>query len=120
MDLLTDDITAKMVENGRTEASDENADLVPVIKLFNPAGKETWLLTSLDPDDHAHAYGLCDLGMGEPELGFVDMGSLTAIRNHLGLGIERDVHWTGTHRLSDYARMAWKAGSIVDRLPLAA
>jgi hypothetical protein len=40
-----------------------------VVKLFTPDAQCTWLLTELGNDDIA--YGLCDLGMGTPELGLV-------------------------------------------------
>ena len=38
---------------------------------FTPDAGATWLLTEIDPDDHDHAFGLCDLGQGFPELGYV-------------------------------------------------
>jgi Protein of unknown function (DUF2958) len=48
--------------------SDE-IDFRAVVKLFNPTGAATWLLTEIDLDDETVAWGLCDLGMGFPEFG---------------------------------------------------
>ena len=35
------------------------------------------------------AFGLCDLGLGEPELGYVTLHELAAARGPLGLPLER-------------------------------
>jgi hypothetical protein len=61
-------------------------DFKPVVKLFTPDAQCTWLLTELDPD-HELALGLCDLGMGEPELGHVSLTELRTVRAKLGLPI---------------------------------
>lgn len=52
------------------------SDPYPVVKLFTPDGAATWLLAELDPDDSNIAFGLCDLGMGFPELGCVRLSEL--------------------------------------------
>ena len=44
-------------------------------------------------DDDFIMFGLCDLGMGFPELGYVSLNELQAITGPLGLGIERDPYW---------------------------
>jgi hypothetical protein len=46
-------------------------DFEPVVKIFTPDGNATRLLTELDPIGEHLAFGLCDLGLGEPELGYV-------------------------------------------------
>src|SRR5208337_691352 len=51
----------------------------------------TWLLAELDAD--GLAFGLCDLGLGEPELGYVSLFELRTVRGKLGLPIERDEHF---------------------------
>jgi Protein of unknown function (DUF2958) len=38
----------------------------------------------LDPDDGL-AFGLCDLEMGEPELGYFSLAEFFAVRSNLGL-----------------------------------
>jgi hypothetical protein len=59
------------------------------------------------------AFGLCDLGMGTPELGFVCMHELRDLRGSLGLPIERDEHFTADKSISAYARDAREHGRIV-------
>lgn len=44
-------------------------DHFPLVKLFTPDAQATWLFTDLDSEFPDIAYGLCDLGMGFPELG---------------------------------------------------
>lgn len=91
--------------------SEESLDPVPVVKLFNPTGNGTWLLSELEPGTDI-AFGLCDLGMGFPELGSV---SLTELREHIGLAglrIERDRHFKGKKTLSEYTDQAYKARCI--------
>ena len=118
MQLLTAAIRARLLANGRQQAATnpdaDDIDFAPVVRLFNPCGAATWLLTELDPDEPDIAFGLCDLGMGTPELGTVRISELESYRGRLGLGIERDMHWTPRGTLRDYARAAWEAGCIVE------
>lgn len=97
-----------MLENGKTNqiasAKDgETIDFKPVVKLFNPGGAATWLLTELDPDESDIAFGLCDLGMGSPELGSVRISELEEYKGLLGIGIERDLYFQAEKTLSEYA-----------------
>jgi hypothetical protein len=69
------------------------------------------LLTELDSEDIA--FGLCDLGQGFPELGYVSLAELEGLRGKWGLLIERDLHFVADKRLSGYAREARLAGRIV-------
>jgi hypothetical protein len=71
----------------------------------------------MDPHEPDILFGLCDLGMGFPELGSVRLSELQSVRGPLGLGIERDLMFTAAHPLSAYARAAREAGSIVTDLP---
>src|SRR6202051_2856997 len=82
MPLITQTQLDQLLANGRAQRAaidnDQGAlDFKPVVKLFTPDAQCTWLLPELDPD-HELAFGLCDLGMGEPEIGYV---SLTELRN---------------------------------------
>jgi hypothetical protein len=89
-------------------------DFQPVVKLFSPVGAATWLLTELDPGDNDTAFGLCDLGMGEPEMGYVSLDELRSITFMGGaLYIERDEHFTPNKTLMHYWREARTAGRIV-------
>lgn len=87
MELFTKDIKARLLANG----CKQDQDHAPVVKIFNPMGSATWLLSEIDTEDHSIAFGLCDLGMGCPELGTVWVHDLQNFRNNLtGLGLERD------------------------------
>ena len=94
----------------RTDAGDPDIDFKPVVKLFTPDAQCTWLLTELGNDDIA--FGLCDLGMGCPELGFVLMRELREVRGPFGLPIERDEHFVADKTLSAYADLAREHGRI--------
>jgi hypothetical protein len=119
MKLLTTSIREQLLRNGRIQAAlaeegREFADFIPVVKLFTPDAGCTWLLTELDPEDPDIAFGLCDLGMGCPELGTVRISELESVRGRLGLPVERDRHFAGLHMLSVYARAAWVATAITE------
>jgi hypothetical protein len=119
MKLLTKSIREQLLRNGRIQAAlaeegKETADFLPVVKLFTPDANCTWLLTELDPDEPDIAFGLCDLGMGCPELGSVRISELESVRGRLGLPVERDRHFAAMHTLSVYARAAWNAAAITE------
>lgn len=117
MKLLTNCLKQKLIRNGEImlEASIEGydePDLMPVVKLFTPDAACTWLLTELDPQNDDLAYGLCDLGMGHPELGYVCLSELLQIRGKLGLPVERDRYFRPDRTLSCYAEQAYLARHI--------
>lgn len=102
----------RLLANGRISAAGETIDPQPVVKLFTPDANATWLLTELDPDDPGIAFGLCDLGLGAPELGYVALAEIAGIRGRFGLPIERDDHFHPYKPLSAYAAEARHAGRI--------
>jgi hypothetical protein len=114
--LLTADLRDRLVANGRLAralaGSDAEPDFLPVVKLFTPDAGCTWLLTEIDPHDPDIAFGLCDLGMGCPELGYVSLAELESVRGGLGLPIERDLHFAPMKTISAYADEARHAGRI--------
>jgi hypothetical protein len=112
--LITDDHRAQLLDNGAAAARGEMRDPLPAVKLFTLDAHATWLLTELDPDDGDTAFGLCDLGMGAPELGHVRLSVLEDIRGPRNLPVERDLHFTPKRRLSEYVRLARADGSIND------
>ena len=111
--LISDEQRVQLLANGSQSREQEDFDPAPVVKLFTPDAGATWLLTEIDPDDHDHAFGLCDLGLGYPELGWVSLAEIAALRGRLGLPVERDLHFAPQRRLSAYAREARLAGRIV-------
>ncbi|MBR8138201.1 MULTISPECIES: DUF2958 domain-containing protein [Burkholderiales] len=110
---ITDEQRIVLLANGRASLDNPDFDPAPVVKLFTPDAGATWLLTEIDPDDHDRAFGLCDLGLGMPEIGWVSLNELASVRGGLGLPIERDLHFQTDKRLSAYARDARLAGRVV-------
>jgi hypothetical protein len=111
MILITDDIRARLLANGGLE---EETDHVPVVKFFNPCGAATWIITEMMPHEPDILFGLCDLGMECPELGYVRVSELESVRGPLGLGIERDLHFRPRFTLSVYAEAARVRGHITE------
>lgn len=112
MKFLTKENLKALHKNHAATLAADGADLnhKPVVKLFAPWGAATWLISELDQD--GIAFGLCDLGMGEPELGYVDLAELTSVRGPFGLKIERDLWFTADKSLSEYADEARECGRI--------
>ena len=100
MKLITKEIMGKLKSNPR-----DNADNKPWLKLFNPAGSGTWLISEID-DNNDTMFGLCDLGHGSPELGYVSLKELESLKLPFGLKIERDMYFEPTKSLSEYAKEA--------------
>ena len=113
MNLIPNDLALQMQYNGWRSAAKPYFDPKPVVKLFTPDAGAAWLLTEIDPEDLDRAFGLCDLGLGFPELGWVSLSELQNVRGPLGLAIERDLHFRADKSLSEYAREARSAGRIV-------
>ena len=109
---LTDAQFDQLLANGRQSQVRWDFDPLPVVKLFTPDAGATWLLGGIDPDAPDIAFGLCDLGMGFPELGCVRLSELAGPRGMLGLPIEQDLHFRADRRLSAYAKEARMAGRI--------
>lgn len=101
-----------MLAFGKQSARGEEIDPFPIVKLFTPDAGATWLLTELDPDDPDIAFGLCDLGLGYPELGSVRLSEIASVRGKLGLPVERDLYFTADRPLSVYAEEAHEHGRI--------
>jgi hypothetical protein len=107
--LITEDQRTIMLANGREYARNPDFDPVPVVKLFDPLGSGTWLLTDLDPDDPDIASGLCDLGMGFPELGSVRLSELEQVSKIPGrcvVCIEQDRSFKPRMTIDEYANEA--------------
>ncbi|MEJ1930673.1 DUF2958 domain-containing protein [Nostoc sp. NIES-2111] len=107
---FTEDHHRQLIDNG----ADGNLgkDHVPVVKLFTPDAQATWLLTEIDNCCPGIAYGLCDLGLGFPELGYVSLEELVTVRGPLKLPVERDLQFSATHPISVYAEAARNARCI--------
>ena len=104
MKLITKALYEELRTNNIRHSEEENFDPKPLVKLFHPMSGATWLLTDIDEDGN-RAFGLCDLGLGFPELGYVSLTEL--------VGVERDLHWTATKTISEYTTAAREAQRIV-------
>ena len=110
--IITAEQRVQMLANGARSAAGEDIDPFPIVKLFTPDAGATWLLTELDPDDPDIAFGLCDLGLGFPELGSVSLSEIASVRGRLGLPVERELHFKADRPLSRYADDARRAGGV--------
>ena len=100
MIIITKEIESKLSKNIGNATIDK-----PYLKLFDPTGSATWLITEYDKETQM-LFGLCDLGMGFPELGYVSLDEIKSIKGHYGLGIERDMYWKPTKSLREYTDIA--------------
>jgi len=103
MKLLTKAIENKLTKNFEANSDGEDSkDFKPVVKFFG-GGACTWLITEYDKENDSF-FGLCDLGQGFPELGYVSKTELEGIKfPPFGLGVERDLYWNADKTLSQYA-----------------
>ena len=97
MILIPDELRPKLLANG----NHRDHDHVPLIKLFDPASAAAWLISEMQPYDDDILFGLCDLGLGFPELGTVSLAELQDVGR-----IRRDPSFVGQHPLSVYAEAA--------------
>lgn len=98
MKLLTKEIRTQLVKAWETHQKAEEAgtpiplgEHVVYLKLFNPGGAGTWLITELCEEDNV-LFGFCHIHEGE--WGYVSLAELESFRGRFGLGIERDLYWT--------------------------
>ena len=110
MVLFPPEIMKKLLDNHKLPPK-ERVKLKPVCKIFNPSGNGTWLLTEAYDEDRL--YGLCDLGMGSPELGMVSRLELESLRGRFNMGLERDLYTNLDKGIDEYAQLAYHAGYIV-------
>jgi len=118
------DITRADVENllgaARLAALRENSkhchkqghDPQPVAHLYLPGSNHQWLLTELHTHDDV-AFGLCDLGAGFPELGYVDLREVLAATASVNAELRCNPAFRAVAPLSEYAEQARRAQRIV-------
>lgn len=91
MELLTDAIKKALPPLYATE-NIPFEEKEPTVKFFNPMGSQTWEIYEGSPEgDDWRLFGMCDLGFGSPELGYVMLSELESIQLPMGMGIERDI-----------------------------
>ena len=107
--LFTKEITEKLVQNGQKE---EYGNHVPVVKIFDPYSPSIWLLTEISPGAPDILVGLADLGFQCPEIGSVYRSDLENVRGVSGLPLERDMYFTTTVPLIEWAKVSSQIGYI--------
>ncbi|MBO9565738.1 MAG: DUF2958 domain-containing protein [Niastella sp.] len=110
MELYTQSQYKQLIKNGQNRDKDH----YPVIKLFMPGMAHTWLITELDPEEPDIAFGLCDLGIGFPELGYVSLEEISSVKNRYGFSVERDLHFEAKYPISVYTDAARFHSRIVE------
>lgn len=107
MKLITKAIEKQLIAN--TTKLDTSANK-PILKLFGGSAC-TWLISEMNGDE---LFGLCDLGMGYPEVGYVMLSELEAIKfAPFGLPVERDKGFKADKTLTEYTDEAREHGRIV-------
>lgn len=108
LNLVEPDKLEQLIQNHREQqkvkGTSGERDFEPVVKLFTPWAGATWLLSECAPD--GLAFGLCDLGHGTPELGYVSLDEVAALRGPGGLHVEMDLHFKPNMTISGYAEQA--------------
>jgi hypothetical protein len=107
MQMIPEDLREKMIQNALEAQERTHTDHAPVVKLHTKYGKGIWLLSELDPVNDI-AYGICDLGQGEPELSYVSLSHLESIK-HARLKvrmIETDPKFIAKYPMSVYLAAA--------------
>ena len=115
MELITREHLPDLIANWNQD------DPQPVVKIFSPIGAATWLICSIEPEYQDLMFGLCDLGMGFPELGYVSLSELQEFTmpfpgakiQGLGLPLEGDLYFQPEYPISVYAEAAREQGGII-------
>lgn len=110
MKLITNEIKNKLIKN--IDLPEEKRK--PWLKLFTPFGSATWLITEyIDGEgDNILLFGLCDLGMGSPELGYVSLNEIEELNQGPIPKVERDKYWSPEHNINQYYTEARSEGGI--------
>lgn len=103
MKLFTDQQYKQLLENGKPDERDK--DHHPVAHIVLPGTNCEWLISEIDPEEPRIAFGLCDLGMGFPEMGYVDLEELQSLRiGPFGFSVFCNPLFEGKYPLSVYWR----------------
>jgi hypothetical protein len=105
-DIFTPEQRAKLIQNSVNRPE----NVMPVAWLRIPGTRMQWLVTELDAD--SRLFGLCDLGQGYPELGYVDLVEMLSIDPELPKPIV-DPDFKPTKTLEQYTADAHAAGEII-------
>ena len=91
MKLLT---KALLDDFAKTGQQSEDSDPFIIAKFFNPSGGQTWYASEFIPSDGTFFGYVSLFGDHNDEWGYFSLAELESVRGALGLGIERDRHFT--------------------------
>lgn len=112
MELFTPEQYNKLLLNGNPVNRDQ--DHAPVAMLTLPGTAMVWLISEIDPEETTLAFGLCDLGMGCPELGYVNLAELTSVQHPVfGTTVYNNPLFKESYPMSAYAAAARAHQQIV-------
>lgn len=86
-----------VLDNTKRAGEGDDEVGIATLKFFTPWGSGTWLISEAqsvmlaDGSVDLEMFGLCDLGMGYPELGYVMLSELADVKGPFGMRIERDI-----------------------------
>lgn len=100
-------LEANWMEQQPRKGTRREIDYKPVVKLFNPLGSATILVTEKEPDSGL-SFGIVDLGFGTPELGYLDLEEILSVELPGGLRMEQDILFNPTQTIGQYASEARK------------
>ncbi len=107
--LVPDDVNDSLLANwqhGQDQRRTVSHDPLPVLRLHAQIGPAEWLITERSTEEPDILFGLADLGMGFPELGYMSLQELESIRISGAFRIVREVGYTATFPLSVYVQAA--------------
>jgi hypothetical protein len=103
-------LTKQDLKNLKNNLNTPELERKPVVKFFGGSSC-TWLISEIDANNVM--FGLCDLGQGFPELGYVSLDELAAVKfPPFGLPVERDRWFEADKTVSEYASEASERGYI--------
>ncbi len=112
--LITEELKEKLIKNNKKVGSDEELEIKPVVRIFSPWSHCHFLISDYNPDDDVY-FGLADLGLGFPELGYIDLKEIEFMEFtdlHVPF-FERDITFKADKTISQYAEIARKTGRII-------
>ncbi len=103
----------QLVRNGRTSAEKEQ-DHPPVVRIVtvNLLPQMAWVLSEILPDELDVGFGVCDLGRGFPELGYVSLQEVVTACANRGVVLMRDPSFQPKGTISQVAQEARARGSV--------
>lgn len=112
MKLFTPEQYEQLLLNGNPVNRDQ--DHAPVARLTLHGTNMVWLISEIDPEEPTLAFGLCDLGQGFPELGYVSLEELTSVTHPVfGTTVSNDPQFKAKYPMSAYAAAARAKQQVV-------